>query len=188
MQENERMVEEYEINPLTMMIKPLVDGKKTYSDIYEFEEKYLSQDKPIQIIKRSCDYFGCSFDGRREGTRKLINITHKVPIIVDPHTSIYLFPTTSPFNPDCIWISHDFVEDYHKSGPYSTIVQFQNNEKYEIPISFSSFGGQLSRAAMLRVKFQQNIERMEGFRRRSSNFYLKASEFQKPYRTKKDEI
>src|SRR5690606_6327167 len=125
------------------------------------------------------------YAGRRRGTQQLVNITHKAPIIVDPHTSIYFFPTTSPTKPQCIWVAHDHVVSYRKGDVnHQTIVTFQNNEEYLIPISYTSFGTQLSRTATLRIKYQQNIERMEMYERqvRQSSFF--ASEKRKPYRTK----
>ena len=89
-------IEEYEINPQTMAIFPVEYGSKIYSKILEEDDEVLSPFKPLDIIKKSCQYFGASFDGRREGTRELIGITHKAPIVIDTNTSIYFFPTTSP--------------------------------------------------------------------------------------------
>ncbi len=156
-------VEQYEINPYTMMIKPATTDDQS-SEIIEVDQQYISSCKPFDIVKRSCKFFGSSYKGRKEGTRQLIGITHKAPIIVDPYSSIFLFPTASPLSPHCIWISHDFVASHTKSGStHSTLVTFQNHETYEIPISFHSFENQMSRTAMLRIKFTQNMRRMENY-------------------------
>lgn len=157
-------VEDYEINPYTMMIKPATNNDpQILSEIFEMNGRYLSSDPPFNIVKRSCEYFGSSFNGRRHGTRQLIGITHKPPIVVDPYTSIFLFPTASPTSSHCIWISHDYVSSHKRNGSDATIVTFQNNEIHELPISFYSFENQLSRTAMLRIKFMQNMKRMEKF-------------------------
>ncbi|MEF3400758.1 competence protein ComK, partial [Listeria monocytogenes] len=37
-----------------------------------------------------------SLAGRKEGTKHLIGVTHKPPIIIDPVTSTYVFPTVAP--------------------------------------------------------------------------------------------
>ncbi|HEY4552366.1 MAG TPA: competence protein ComK [Bacillaceae bacterium] len=177
MRENEKMVETYEINPYTMMIKPAKTSSGTFSEVYEVEDQYLSPNKPFEIVSKSCEYFGSSYSGRRDGTRQLIGITHKAPIIVDPYTSIFLFPTASPSSPQCIWISHDFVVSHKKNGPNSTIVTFRNNETHEIPMSYSSFENQISRTAMLRIKFKQNIKRMESYKKSAiQTLPLEASE------------
>lgn len=158
MMKKDKVLTSYEINPYTMMIRPAGDA---YSEVIEEGARYLVSSRPFDIVKKSCEYFGSSYSGRREGTKQLIGITHKAPIIVDPFTSIYLFPTASPSSPQCTWISHDYIASYEKNGPYATDVMFQNSERFELPISFYSLENQVSRTAMLRIKFTQNMRRME---------------------------
>ncbi|MCM3573335.1 competence protein ComK [Mesobacillus subterraneus] len=57
------LVEEYEINPFTMIIIPEEYGSRIYSRVIELEEEYLSPFRPIDIVKKSCKYFGSSYDG-----------------------------------------------------------------------------------------------------------------------------
>ncbi len=164
----------YEMNPHMMMIRPADDD---FSEVIETGARYVISCKTFEIVKRSCEYFGSSYSGRRAGTKQLIGITHKAPIIVDPYTSIYLFPTASPTSPQCAWISHDFIASYDKNGPYSTIITFQNGESYELPISFYSLENQISRTAMLRIKFTQNMKRMDRFNKNPSHLlHNRASE------------
>lgn len=177
-------IEEYEINPCTMMILPTAYGSKTYSHIIELQDEFLSPFRPIEIIKKSCQYFGSSFEGRIAGTKQLIGITHKVPITIDPTNSIYFFPTTSPHNSQCIWISHEHVLAHKRLETNATLVTFRNKESYTIPISYSSFENQLLRTALLRTKLMQRIEETE---RKSyylfrSQRYLEASEGSEEYR------
>jgi competence protein ComK len=177
--------EDYEINPYTMMIKPADHpDPRRRSEIYEVNGRYFSPDVPFEIVSRSCEYFGSSFNGRRQGTKQLIGVTHKAPIIVDPYTSIFLFPTASPTSPQCAWISHDYVASHRKNGSTSTIVTFQNNESLELPISFYSFENQLSRTALLRIKFTQNMKRMALFVRQAGDLSIhnRASEAKGFYR------
>lgn len=155
------LIEEYEANPFTMMIMPIKYESNTYSKIVEFEDELISPLKPIDIIKKSCEYFGSSFEGRREGTRQLIDITHKAPITIDPTNSIYFFPTTSPSRLQCIWISHEHVLSHKRAGTGSTLVTFRNKQIYTLPISYASFGNQLQRAALLQTKLMQRLEETE---------------------------
>jgi competence protein ComK len=57
------LVEEYEINPFTMIILPEVYGSRVYSKAIELEEEYLSPFRPIDVVKKSCKYFGSSYEG-----------------------------------------------------------------------------------------------------------------------------
>ena len=59
----------------------------------------------MNIIENSCEYFGSSYLGRHEGTKKLIGITHKAPIIIEESKNLIYFPTTSPRLTDCVWIA-----------------------------------------------------------------------------------
>lgn len=156
-----KMVEEYDITPYTFYIEPIQYGSKTYSKIIEWDTEYISPFKPIDIIKKSCRYFGSSYEGRREGTQQLIGITHKAPIAIDPTNSIFFFPTTSPLRPQCIWISHDQIETFQPSDDSNTNVTFRNNYSIDLPISFRSFDNQLHRTGRLKMKLMQRIEETE---------------------------
>lgn len=163
----QKQIEEYEINPYTMFIKPLVYGSKMYSQIFELEDDFASPFKPIDIIKKSCEYFSSSFEGRKDGTKQLIGITHKVPIAIDPTNFIYFFPTTSPSRSECIWVSHEHVYKYRRIDSQQTEVTFQNKQSYIFQISHSSFENQLLRTALLRTKLMQRIGQTE-----RKSFYL----------------
>lgn len=161
MEHSRQLIEEYEVNSSTMVIMPIHYGSKIFSKIFEFEGEYISPFKPIQVIKDSCEFFGSSFEGRREGTRKLIGVTHKVPIAISPTNHIYFFPTTSHENPRCIWVSHDHIVSYNKGEENSTDILFKNGKRLQLPISCSSFQNQVIRTMMLRSKLAQRIEGMK---------------------------
>jgi competence protein ComK len=155
MEHGRLLIEEYEINSSTVVLLPLTYGSKVFTKIYEMEDESISPFKPIDIIKESCFNFGSNYEGRKAATRKLIGAIHKVPIAISP--LIYLFPTTSPENPLCIWVAHEHVIDYKKGEDGSTtIVKFRNNRCIPIPISASSFENQLIRTMMLKTKLSRN--------------------------------
>lgn len=155
------LVEEYEINPFTMIILPEEYGSRTYSKVIELEEEYVSPFRPIEIVKKSCSYFGSSYEGRREGTKQLTGITHKIPIIIDPISSIYFMPTSSPNKPTCIWVSHEHVLFHRRVDSQSTEVTFRNKKTLILPVSHHSFENQLLRTSMLRTKFMQRMKETE---------------------------
>jgi competence protein ComK len=177
------LIDEYEINPRTMIITPVPYGSKTYSQIVELQDEFLSPFRPIDIIKKSCKFFGSSYEGRTSGAKQLIGIFHKVPITIDPTNSIYFFPTISPTNSQCIWISHDHVLSHKRIEKATTLVTFRNKESYIIPISYSSFENQLLRTALLRTKLMKRIEETErkSFYFYRNNHYLEASEDDEEY-------
>ena len=162
-----KQIEEYEVNPFTMFIKPIVYGSKIYSEIFEVEDEFLSPFKPLDIIRSSCEYYGCDYEGRRNGTKQLVGYAHKIPIAIDPTNRIFFFPTTSPNRQECIWISQEHVKKCIRINPQETLILFNNNQSYTFPVSCSSIMSQLERTAYLRTKLMQRIEYNE-----RKSFYL----------------
>jgi competence protein ComK len=162
-----KQIEEYEVNPFTMVVKPIAYGSKIYSEIFEVEDEFLSPFKPLDIIKNSCEYYGSDYEGRRNGTKQLVGYAHKIPIAIDPTNRIFFFPTTSPSRQECIWISHEHVKDYDRINPQETLIHFNNNQSFTFPISGSTIISQLERTAYLRTKLMQRIEYNE-----KKSFYL----------------
>jgi competence protein ComK len=162
-----KQIEEYEVNPFTMFIKPIAYGSKIYSEIFEVEDEFLSPFKPLDIIRNSCEYYGSDYEGRRNGTKQLVGYAHKIPIAIDPTNRIFFFPTTSPSRHECIWISHEHVKDYERVNPQETVILFNNNQSFKFPVSCSSIISQLERTAYLRTKLMQRIEYNE-----KKSFYL----------------
>ena len=176
-----KMNEEYEVNPITTAIMPLQYGSKLFSRIHQLDRDLYSPLKPLDLIKMSCRLFGSGYEGRKEGSKQLIGITHKVPIIIDATNMMYFFPTTSPNNPRCSWIAHEHVLHYEKMDSTHTLVTFRNKKSMVIPISVYSFQNQMLRTSFLRTKLMQRIE---GFDRKPILFHhnhSKASEHKPLY-------
>lgn len=156
-----RIIEEYEVNPHTMVLKPIEYGAKTFTQIIEVNDVLISPFKPLEILKKSCEYFGSSYEGLKEGTKTLTGIVYKAPIIVNPQMSLFFFPTTSPAKHECTWISHAFVKEYEPLEDGSTNVHLQNQQTCIVPISYSSFKNQMRKTAELRIAYSQRISEME---------------------------
>jgi competence protein ComK len=182
------MSEEYEMNPLTAAIVPLQYGSKLFSQIHQLDQDLYSPLKPLDLIKMSCRLFGAGYEGRKEGSRQLIGITHKIPIIIDATNRMYFFPTTSPNNPQCSWISHEHVLHYEEIDSTNTLVTFRHKKSLVIPISIYSFQNQMLRTSFLRTKLMQRID---GFDQKSAFIHRnhsKASENKPVYGDKDLEI
>ncbi|MCM3707222.1 MULTISPECIES: competence protein ComK [Cytobacillus] len=161
MTQNIQIIEEYEINPNTMIIKPLSYGIKVYSQIWELDDEVTSPFKPIEIIKSSCKYFGSSYEGRKEGTRQLTGFTHKAPITIDPTNFIYFFPTASPSNPECMWIALNHINYFKRAENAQTQVVFNNKQSFIIPASYTTLNNQMLRTALLKTTLTKRIEDSE---------------------------
>ena len=76
----------YEINCDTLALIPVSENE---TKIIEKEREFIVNVPVFKIIENSCEYFGSSYLGRHEGTKKLIGITHKAPIIIEETSNKY---------------------------------------------------------------------------------------------------
>jgi competence protein ComK len=138
-------MQNYEINADTLAIIPLNEYK---SKIIEKNKEIEIDMTPMKIIDNSCKYFGSSYKGRFYGTRNLIGVSHKAPIIVEESREIIFFPTASPRLYECAWISLKNINDYKRGLDSSTIV-FNSGYNLELDMSYGSLDNQILRAARL---------------------------------------
>lgn len=149
----------YEINIKTLAIVPLNEKRTT---IIEENDEFIVDMNYMKIIEKSCEYYGSSYIGRHTGTKNLIGISHKSPIIIEESKNIIYFPTTSPRLIDCIWIALNKISNYEETNG-KILVSFKNDKKIYINISYRSFDNQYLRATKLdyilnsRKKMEKNI-------------------------------
>ena len=136
----------YEISNGTLAIVP---NEKETSLIYEDEERYIIEETPYEVVDYSCRYFGSSYEGRKEGTKSILNINYKVPIIVENTKNIIFFPTNSPTSDDCMWISLKNIKRIYEEDFNSTKIEFNNGVFIHVPISKRTIENQILRASRL---------------------------------------
>lgn len=140
------MKNNYEINKGTLAI---ISVKENQSKIIE-ENDILTVDRDsVKIIDDSCRFFGSSYAGRHEGTKSLLGIHYKSPIVIEESQEIIFFPTASPRVEDCHWISLKHVDKILKNK-HSTKIVFKNGKELELNISYGSLENQLLRATRLK--------------------------------------
>ncbi len=157
----EKLIEDYEINPRTMFIIPVKYGSKTYSKIYEVDDVFLSPLSPLEIIKRSCNYFGVDYESRRKGSRNIIGNKRKLPIVVELFNHLLFFPTLSPCSKECIWIAYEQVKDYQRIGPLESLIIFYNKQSHRFPVPYSTIEAQMFKTSLLKTRLMQRIENNE---------------------------
>ena len=136
----------YEVNKGTLAVMP---NDLESSLVYEDENRYIINEKAYKIMDDSCKYFGSTYGGRKNGAKEILGAEYKVPIIVEDSNNLIVFPTTSPFSDDCVWICLKRVKNIFKVDSYNTKILFDNNVEIIVPCSFRSVENQLSRASRL---------------------------------------
>lgn len=136
----------YEISRGTLAIVP---NDKENSVVYEDEERYIIDDKPFKIMEDSCKYFGSTYEGRKESARDILGAEYKVPIVVEDTDNLVVFPTTSPYSDECVWISLKRLKKFEKVDSCNTKIIFDNNKEIIVPCSYRTIENQISRASRL---------------------------------------
>ena len=108
---------------------------------------YEVSGKPLEIVDYSCKYFGSSYPGRKEGSKDVLNSSYKLPIVVEDTRNLVFFPTTSPTDDDCSWISLKNIKEYRRIDDLNTEVEFKNGKVITVGISYNSFNNQVLRAS-----------------------------------------
>ena len=148
----------YEITYDTQAIIP-IDENTTKA--LENDDEYIIDNNIVSVLEHSCEYFGSSYEGRKEGTKKLLGITHKAPIIVEESRKIIFFPTSSPDKLDCIWINLEKIDKYYKVDKKKSAIKFKNGNIMELNISYGSLQNQILRSSRLKFVLDERIGKKE---------------------------
>ena len=148
----------YEITYDTEMIIPVSNNE---SKVIEKDDEYIVDQNTLKILEHSCEYFGSSFEGRKEGTKKILGITHKSPIIIEESRKIIFFPTNSPERKDCAWINLEKIDKYYKVDKKTSSILFKCGKLVNLNISYGSLTNQILRATRLKFILEDRIGKKE---------------------------
>ncbi len=135
----------YEINCNTMALIPIGENQ---TEVIERDNNLIINMNVMDIIKNSCEFFGSSYLGRKEGTKNLTGITHKCPIIIEESNKIIYFPTESPRLSSCSWIGFNNIKKYFNNNGKTTII-FDNDKILDLNISYGVIDNQVLRSSKL---------------------------------------
>ena len=136
---------DYEINNSTLAVISIDDK---CCRVLEETAEYIVNKSSFEVIDNSCKYFGSSYRGRYEGTKNLIGMNYKLPIIIEESRNIIFFPTNSPRLKDCWWISLNNIKNYYIEDE-KVYINFKNDFKLQVDISIFSLENQILRASRL---------------------------------------
>ena len=138
-------MKDYEINRSTLILIPLDEDK---TNVIEDSRELIVNLPIMKIIDNSCRFFGSSYDGRLIGTKEILGVSSKAPIIIEESKRIIFFPTTSPRVGSCIWISLNNIKDYRKNKEKISI-DFSCGKTINLDISYNVIDNQVLRSTRL---------------------------------------
>lgn len=139
-------MKDYEINAETLILIPMHNRK---TKVVEINDSFIVNNSTLNIIKDSCMFFGCSYEGRKDAVKNLIGVDMKVPILLEESRNIIFFPTASCVKRNSIWISYQNLLKYIKFNDFSTILYFQGKKKIKIDIKYNLIDNQVVRCLKL---------------------------------------
>ena len=145
----------YEINEDTLAIIPKTKDK---SIVHEKYRTYVINKSVDKIMEESCEYYGSSFKGRQQGSEKILNLTHKIPIIVEETNELIFFPTASPRINKCSWINLNNIKRYERNDIGCKII-FNSGKEVILPISYGIINNQILRSSRLLLIYNERIRK-----------------------------
>ena len=113
-------------------------------------QSYIISEKAETYLENWCLAHGSSLRGSADVVRHHLKVTQKLPVLVNPHGSLFFFPTLSREHPDCIWINAAKVSKLKDLGS-KTLVRFNGGE-LELDIGIRSIRMQLKRCDLLKSR------------------------------------
>lgn len=143
---------------ITQATKAIITKDSSYyrSLILEGSSERHSLHKPEQILDNSCLLYGSTFAGRRTAAKKILNVTSKAPVPVAPDSGLYMLPTSSTKNKDCVWFSYHHI-DFYEQRDDKTYVAFTDGGGLYVNTSVSSFDLQYKRTSQVIVKQNRSL-------------------------------
>ena len=110
----------------------------------------------FKFLKKSCAFYGHSYQMQRQFVIDNFNYYIKTPIILSEYDMIIFFPTTTPKSKECIWISYNNVERYVKEYDY-TKIYFKGGKVVNVSASYSTIDSQITKC----IKIEKFINDMK---------------------------
>lgn len=104
--------------------------------------------KPIDIIEGICNRYGMSGYGSIQAIKQTLKIHQKCPILVHPILQIYLFPTVSMKDQNCIWINSKRIQKLINHD-YQTEIKFIDHSSILCNVGIRSIKKQINRCEMM---------------------------------------
>lgn len=129
------------------------------SKILENDQELCSVRYPIALLHDSCIEYASSMEGREDAVEKILKTKSKLPVPVDPDNGIYMFPTLSKRNKDCVWLSYYHIDHYQQIDN-RTLVTFTDGTSTYAKVSENVLDLQFKRTGQ--VIAQQHRDRLFG--------------------------
>ncbi|MFD1852148.1 competence protein ComK [Oceanobacillus bengalensis] len=122
--------------------------------IFEKNEEKYSPFHPEIILDNTCRKEGTSLEGRTGVVKEILKSSSKLPIPLIIAEDVYMFPTASAKNKNCVWFSYYQIKKYEQYGE-GTLVTFHDETFIYVDISINSFISQRRKTSEIIVYYNK---------------------------------
>lgn len=130
------------------------------SKITKMDGVFYSDKTPIELINNACMRYASTLEGRLQAVTKVLNF-RKPPFFIMPY-DLGVFPTTSPDNPDCVWIFNHRFSMFEVSKGISRL-DFANDISILVNVSLHTLQQQQQRLHMV-INYYRSIQEEHQYR------------------------
>ena len=121
-------------------------GKSNGTMVMEKNRKFTVELDCFKLLKKSCRWYGNSYNMQREFIIDKFNYYIKTPIIMSNSDKLLFFPTSSPTSKECIWVCYNNVDRYAKDEYKNyTKIYFKGGKILNINASYTTIDNQITR-------------------------------------------
>ncbi len=136
-------MDSYILNDNVLCFTQDVDNDKNIL-IIEKNRRVIIECNCLKFLKKSCKFYGHSYNLQRQFIIENFNYYIKTPIVLSKSNMIIFFPTTSPNSKECIWISYNNIDRYIKENEY-TKIYFKGGKVLKISASYTTIDSQITK-------------------------------------------
>lgn len=131
-----------------------------YTMVVEKKRKLKIKTDSLKLLKKSCKWYGNSYNIQRQFVIDKFNFYIKTPIIIPGFVPMLFFPTSSPKSNECIWLSYNNIDRYVKENDY-TKIYFKGGKIFNISVPFSIIDNQITKCIKIEKYLMQTFEKYE---------------------------
>lgn len=138
--------------------KALMTKDATYYRTQIFEEgrkrQRHSRYNAEQLLDYNCLRFDSDIEGRKRAVERILRSNTKLPIPIDTIKGIYMLPTASVKNKNCVWLAYHHIRSYEQRDD-KTFIDFYDDTGIYVNASVHTIDMQYKRTSQVIIHFNR---------------------------------
>lgn len=146
--------EQYEIKKTTLAVMRC-HHVEYQTLILDEEGEFLTSKSPERLFEEACLKHGSSYEGRKQAVVHMLKYWKRTPFAISPFHGIYVFPTASPRDFDCVWLFSQRILCFipHPANDEHSVVKFRNGQELVVKVRANFLKSQYARTGACFLMF-----------------------------------